>query len=55
MLVDFKVSNFSSFDEEQLFSKEAGKGRTHFDRVYNNGNLKLLRFKIDGVLDYMKY
>lgn len=44
MLVDFKVSNFSSFDEEQLFSMEAGKGRTHFDRVYNNGNLKLLRF-----------
>ena len=44
MLSEFKVGNFLSFDEEQSFSMEAGKVRSKIDRVYLEGNFKLLKF-----------
>jgi hypothetical protein len=44
LLSEFKVSNFLSFDEEQTFSMEAGKVRSKIDRVYLEGNFKLLKF-----------
>ncbi len=44
MLSEFKVSNFLSFDEEQTFSMEAGKVRSNIERVYLEGNFKLLKF-----------
>lgn len=44
MLVEFRVSNFLSFDEEQTFSLEAGRVRSNIDRVYTDKNLKLLKF-----------
>lgn len=44
MLVNFKVSNFCSFEEEQVFSMEAGKARAHSDRVYSFKKIKLLKF-----------
>lgn len=44
MLVNFKVSNFTSFDEEQIFSMEAGKSRSFSERLYTNKNIKLLKF-----------
>ncbi len=44
MLSEFKVSNFLSFEEEQTFSMEAGKVRSKIDRVYLEGNFKLLKF-----------
>lgn len=44
MLINFKVSNFRSFDDEQVFSMEAGKARAHSDRVYSVKKSKLLKF-----------
>lgn len=44
MLVNFKVSNFLSFEQEQIFSMEAGKARTHSERVLINKKMKLLKF-----------
>lgn len=44
MLSEFKVGNFLSFDEVQTFSMEAGKVRSNIDRVYLDGNFKLLKF-----------
>ncbi len=44
MLSEFKVTNFLSFDDEQTFSMEAGKVRSKIDRVYLDGNFKLLKF-----------
>ena len=44
MLSEFKVGNFLSFDEEQTFSMGAGKVRSKIDRVYLEGNFKLLKF-----------
>lgn len=44
MLSEFKVGNFLSFDEVQTFSMEAGKVRSKIDRVYLDGNFKLLKF-----------
>lgn len=44
MLVDFKVSNYLSFDQLQIFSMEAGKVRNHSERLYITKKLKLLKF-----------
>ena len=44
MLAEFRVSNFRSFDSEQIFSMEAGKVRSNIDRVYTEGKFKLLKF-----------
>ncbi|MEN6463050.1 MAG: ATP/GTP-binding protein [Syntrophomonas sp.] len=44
MLSEFKVANFLSFDEVQTFSMEAGKVRSKIERVYSDGNFKLLKF-----------
>ena len=44
MLTEFKVSNFLSFDDEQIFSMEAGKVRSNIDRVYTDNGFKLLKF-----------
>jgi len=44
LLSEFKVGNFLSFDEIQTFSMEAGKVRSKIDRVYADGNFKLLKF-----------
>ena len=44
MLVNFSVSNFASFDNEQLFSMEAGKSRSFSERLYTTKNLKILKF-----------
>lgn len=44
MLIDFKVSNFLSFDQIQIFSIEAGKVRNHSERLYITKKLKLLKF-----------
>lgn len=44
MLAEFRVSNFLSFNEEQIFSMEAGKVRSNIDRVYSDKNFKLLKF-----------
>lgn len=44
MLSEFKVGNYLSFDEVQTFSMEAGKVRSKIDRVYLDGNFKLLKF-----------
>lgn len=44
MLIDFKVSNYLSFDQLQIFSMEAGKVRNHSERLYITKKLKLLKF-----------
>lgn len=44
MLVEFKVSNFASFDELQNFSMLAGKVRNHNERIYVKDRIKLLKF-----------
>lgn len=44
MLINFKVSNFTSFDKLQEVSLVAGKVRTHSQRVYTENRNKLLKF-----------
>ena len=44
MLVQFKVSNFLSFDKLQTFNMRAGKFRNFSDRVSNCSKYKLLKF-----------
>lgn len=44
MLIDFKVSNFLSFAQTQIFSMEAGKVRNHSERLYITKKFKLLKF-----------
>lgn len=44
MLVRFRVKNFLSFHEEQVFSMTAKKLRSFSERVYRNGKYNLLRF-----------
>ena len=44
MLVNFKVSNFTSFNELQDISMVAGKVRNHFERLYTENNNKILKF-----------
>ena len=42
MLIDFKVSNFRSFEDTQTFSMRAGKVRSFSERLYGGKNIKLL-------------
>lgn len=44
MLVQFRVRNFLSFGDTQIFSMRAGKFRNFTDRVYTGGKYKLLKF-----------
>ena len=44
MLINFKVTNFLSYEQEQLLSMEAGKVRSHSERIYTHQKLKLLKF-----------
>ncbi len=44
MLIEFKVKNFLSFEEEEVFSMIAGKGRGFSERVYKDNQHKLLKF-----------
>ncbi len=44
MLAEFRVSNFRSFENEQVFSLEAGKVRNNLSRVYTDDKFKLLKF-----------
>ena len=44
MLIEFKVSNFLSFEDTQTFSMKAGKVRSFFERLYSGKNAKLLKF-----------
>ena len=43
MLVEFRVSNFRSFNEEQTFSLVPGLDRKHKDHLIDAGGLKLLK------------
>ena len=43
MLIDFKVSNFRSFEDTQTFSMRAGKVRSFSERLYGGKNIKLLK------------
>jgi len=45
LLLEFRVSNFLSFEDEQVFSMEASKIRSKIDHVYRNHGTKLLKFK----------
>ena len=45
MLISFKVGNFCSFDEIQIFSMEAGLVRKKADRIYKgSNNTRLVKF-----------
>lgn len=44
MLVNFKVSNFASFNELQEISMVAGKVRNHSQRLYTENKNKILKF-----------
>lgn len=44
MLISFKVSNFLSFEKEQIFSLVPGKGRSFSDRLYQDNSTKILKF-----------
>lgn len=44
VLIDFRVKNFLSFDDEQIFSLIAGKGRNFNNRIYQDSNSKILKF-----------
>lgn len=42
MLLEFKVKNFLSFENEQQFIMNAGKGRSFNDRTYRDNYNKIL-------------
>ena len=44
MLIEFKVKNFLSFQQEETLNLIAGKGRNFNDRVCKDGYLKILKF-----------
>lgn len=44
MLLNFKVSNFASFDDMQELSMSAGKVRAHSERLYTDNKNKILKF-----------
>lgn len=44
MLIDFKVKNFLSFEEQESLSLVAGKGRNFDNRLYKNKKNKILKF-----------
>ena len=43
MLINFSLSNFLSFNQEQVFSMEAGKVRKNSKRIYKSRNVKLTK------------
>ena len=43
MLISFSLSNFLSFNERQTFSMEAGKTRTHAERIFRGKCLRLTK------------
>lgn len=43
MLINFSLSNFLSFNQEQVFSMEAGKVRKNSERIYKSRNVKLTK------------
>lgn len=44
MLINFRVSNFRSFEDVQTFSMKAGKVRSFSDRLFEKNKVKLLKF-----------
>lgn len=44
MLIEFKVSNFLSFEKEEIFDLSAGKGRIFNERVFQDNKSKILKF-----------
>ena len=44
MLIEFKVSNFLSFEKEEIFDLSAGKGRNFNERVFQDNKSKILKF-----------
>ena len=44
MLVEFKVSNYLSFEKEEKLNLNAGKGRNFNERVFQDGKSKILKF-----------
>ncbi len=46
MLIDFTVSNFLSFSDEETFSLAAGKARKFHERIYNDKKVKLTKCEV---------
>ena len=46
MLIDFTVSNFLSFSDEETFSLGAGKARKFHERIYNDKKVKLTKCEV---------
>ncbi len=44
MLIKFKVKNFLSFENEEIFDMIAGKGRNFNERIYKDRHSKILKF-----------
>lgn len=44
MLIRFRLKNFTSYNEEQVFTMIPGKAKTHSERIIKDNNLKLLNF-----------
>ncbi len=44
MIINFSVSNFLSFNNQQTLSMEAGKARRYASRLYKNRSLRVLKF-----------
>ena len=44
MLIEFRVKNFLSFENEEVFDMVAGKGRNFNERVYKDKSTKILKF-----------
>ena len=43
MLVEFKVRNFLSFENEEVFDLSAGKGRNFNERISKDEKYKILK------------
>ena len=44
MLIEFRVKNFLSFENEEIFDMVAGKGRNFNERIYRDKYTKILKF-----------
>lgn len=44
MLIEFRVKNFLSFENEEIFDMVAGKGRNFNERIYKDKYTKILKF-----------
>lgn len=44
MLIEFRVKNFLSFENEAVFNMISGKGRNFNERIYKDKNMKVLKF-----------